>query len=1199
MALENKCTRADDTAFARATSILLTSILVICGSGAAVNSSPSNVSDDQPKTDLKAGSTTRDISAGEVQQFEITLTENQLLRLSLEKGDLACRLTIADAAGHRVLDKVSRRYEIVYVSLIVSSTGTYHLEISSLENKDQRQYRLEVDPVHKASKAELELSTAEQLVALANWAQEEWTERSFLQAIENFDRAANIALLRDMRFAARAWNEAGRTLFLLGQYNEALKRFTRAAGCAQKVDDKLEYAGALGQMARLHSYLGNNLEAEKSLAEALDLLKEVGAPDRPSSAKQIYAETLSNLGEIEYSKGNLVKADADFKHSLQLSSEVGDRKGEARVHLFKGYIAGNIGESKKAVSEISQALAMYQAVGDKAGEASCLTALGLSRSLDRGEEHAMKLHRQAIEIFRTIGDKHSQAIATNALGQAYEYLSDYSMALENYQKALSLLGENPAGDFAAVFPFKIARMQRLLGNLDQALKSYEQCLQLSRAAGKRRTEAMALNDVARLYASQHNREKTIKQYRKILNFYARMSDRRGQATTLNNLADFLFGLGDKKEALTLYKRALASIETTGDNAILTLILYNLARLSRDLGALEDALAYIERSIQIIEELRTNVATSDFRTSFFAGVRQHYELMIDILMQCETAWPGRGYSAKGFLGSENGRARSLIDMRAEAGADIREGASPALLERERELQGLLRSQAEYQMNLAQQKPDASKLANVAKQIDDLKNEYLQIEAQIRDQNPRFLALKQATPLTLTQVQTELLDDDSVLLEYALGDERSYLWVVTRTSFSSYELPPRATVEAAALDVYKSLTARQLVGEVGYQANVEAFDASYFDKSLRLSRILVGPALAQLGAKRLLVVADGVLQYIPLDALPVPPGEVVRAGGTLNELPPLIATHEVVMLPSLSTLAAIRKEKIKSSAGTKIVAVLADPVFSNKDDRVQSSNTERAIASAWSDHPTATTLRDGQAASVDGAPSRLTHAAEEASAIVGVAPKGSTFLAQGFDATRETAMSSLVGEYRIVHFAAHGLVNKERPELSGIILSMVDRSGNETNGFVPLRDIYNLNLSADLVVLSACDTALGKDVRGEGVVGLTHGFLASGSKSVIASLWKVDDRATSVLMSDLYRSMLQDGLSPAAALRSAKEKIRKEKSWQAPYFWAGFVLQGEYNERIAVERRSTLSRGVVILLISALIVLALAIFNRHRPLRRHAT
>src|ERR1044072_3068002 len=371
-----------------------------------------------------------------------------------------------------------------------------------------------------------------------------------------------------------------------------------------------------------------------------------------------------------------------------------------------------------------------------------------------------------------------------------------------------------------------------------------------------------------------------------------MSDRRGQATTLNNLGDFLFSLGDKKEALKLYKRALALIELAGDKGILTSILYNLARASRDLGALENALAYIERSIQIIEELRTNVVTPDFRTSVFAGQRQHYELMIAILMQCETAWPGHGYSAKGFLASENGRARSLIDMRAEAGADIRQDASSESLQRERELAGLLRSHAEYQMDLSAQKGDQAKAREDAKEVNDIRSEYQEIEAQIRDRNPRFLALKQGGLLTLEQVQAELLDNDSVLLEYALGDERSYLWVVGKTSFASYELPSRAALESAALDVYKSLTAREAgMGDSGYQANVTSADDQYFQKALKLSRMLLGPASSELNKKRLLIVTEGVLQYIPMDALPIPEAD---DSASSQSAPPLLnSTHELVM------------------------------------------------------------------------------------------------------------------------------------------------------------------------------------------------------------------------------------------------------------------------------------------------------------------
>ena len=1198
MSIEKKLPRANGPTLVRATSILLRSFLLLCASLVTVGSSSIRAADDQSGINLTPGRIEREIDTGERQRFAVSLTENQLLHLSLEKGDLVLRVIISDALGQRLIDEVSRRYEVMDVLVVVKSSGTCQIEIVSMEGQGKRHYQLRFDPVRKATKADLELNSAQQLMARASWLRDEWREASLHQAIDNYDTAGNIALKRGERIAANALNQAGRTLVLMGRYPEAINRFTMAAESARKAGDKLERTRALSEMGRLHSYLGSIPEAERRMTNAFN---QLAGAEGSNSGKQVYAEALSNRGEINYSKGDLVKSSSDFDDALKLFSEVGDRTGEARVHLFKGYIAGTIGESEKAVTEISQALALYQTVGHKAGEALCQTALGLSHSLNRDEERAMRLHREAAEIFRLIGDKQSQAITLNALGQAYEFLADYPAALDNYQKALKSLGENAYGDTAASSMFKIARIQRLLGKLDESLDSYERCLQLSRAAGKRRTEANALNDLARIYASQGSREKTVRQYNRILRFYARISDRRGQATALNNLGGFLSGIGDKSAALILYKRALEFSELAGDKAVLLSTLYNLARAHRDLEAIEDALRYIQRSIQIIEELRSNVSTPEFRTSYFAGVHKQYELLIDILMRCEKRWPGRGFTNQALLASENARARSLIDSRAEAGADIRQGVSVTLLEKERELQGLLRSQAEYQMALSTQKEAQAEYAEVTKQVNDLRSKYQELAAQLRDQNPRFQALKQLAPLNVAQIQTQLLDKDSVLLEYALGDERSYLWVVSSNSFSSYELPARATIEEAALDVYKLLIARQVVGKIdsAYQANVEASDALYFDKALKLSQMLLGQVIGQLGAKRLLVVTEGMLQYIPLDALPAPSAHAAtEAANGAKDLPPLIATHEIVMLPSLSTLAAIRQEKSKSRGGDRIVAVLADPVFNSNDDRVQSPKSTRTTASVFGDSPSSRGLRDLEV--LDRSPARLAHSAEEAKAIVAVAPRGSAMLAQGFEATRETAMSPLIGEYRIVHFAAHGFVNKNHPELSGIVLSMVDRSGERTNGFVSVRDIYNLNLSADLVVLSACDTALGKDIKGEGLVGLTHGFLASGSKSVVASLWKVDDRATAVLMSHFYRSMLQDGLSPAAALRSAKERIRREKAWQSPYFWAGFVLQGEYNEQVPVDNSSPWRPAIAILLTCGLLSLGLTILFRHRRrFLRHVT
>jgi CHAT domain-containing protein/Flp pilus assembly protein TadD len=1180
---------------------LLLGVCLLAGDGGSL---PKATAGNSKLIELTPGaSIPREIAAGNKDLFEISLTAGQLLRLSLDKGDLALALVLYDPSGQKLIAQVSHGYEVLELSLPTDAAGMYRLEISSQEEEARvRQYQLRVEPVTTATTEDRKVSVAQQSVARASFLRADWTEKSLRQAIENYDGAEMIWLSsRNSRRAALASMKAGRVCFVLGEYREALKRYQRAADEAGSTGAKLEESKALSQIGRLYSYLGNNDKAQENLFKALEFLGADRAGNQSATVKQAYAQALNNLGEVNYSKGNLVKSSEHFEHALSLFTEVGDRTGAARVHLFKGYIAGGIGEPEKAITEISQALALYKAVADKTGEGLCLTALGLSHSLKRDEEHAIRMHQEASDIFRAIGDRQSEAITLNALGQAYEFLSEYPRALENYRRALRLFQDSGELDLAAVSMFKVAKIYRLVGDLTHAEAYYEQCLRLSRAAGKSRTEANALNDVALIYASQGSREKTVRQYEKILKFYAAISDRRGQATALNNLGDFLLRVGEKKQALASYKKALPLSEQAGDKSVLISTYYNIARAHRDLGALEDALSDIENSIKVIEDLRTNVATPDFRTSYFAGVSKQYELCINILMQLDRLRPGQGFAARALLASENSRARSLIDMLTETGADIRQDARPELLERERELQGLLRSHAQYQLDLSVSGKNQTESSEVASQIDQLSTKYQSLEAQLRNQNPRFLTLKQATPLSLEQIQAELRGGDTILLEYALGDERSYLWAVTSDSLRSYELPSRATLEDAGREVYKLLTARQLIGEKidgGYQANVETSDRLYHQKALQLSQMLLGQVAERLGDKRLLVVTEGVLQYIPFDALPMPSQQVAGSNvgetveGVAKELPPLIATHEIVTLPSISTLAFIRQEKPRASSSDKIVAVLADPVFTNDDERVENGAPRSAIAFSGDRSSSQPTLRSVKDSVPNGGAMRLLHASEEADAILAAAPRGTGMVAKGFDASRETAMSPLVGEYKIVHFATHGFVNSEHPELSSILLTMVKRDGSKTNGLMPLQDIYNLNLSAELIVLSACDTALGKDMKGEGLVGLTRGFISAGSRSVVASLWKVDDRATGALMAEFYRSMLREGMPPAAAIRSAKQKIRQEKAWSAPYFWAGFVLQGEYKDPIVVDSKPRLRTGMTFWLALVVISSGLLILQLRR-------
>ena len=246
-----------------------------------------------------------------------------------------------------------------------------------------------------------------------------------------------------------------------------------------------------------------------------------------------------------------------------------------------------------------------------------------------------------------------------------------------------------------------------------------------------------------------------------------------------------------------------------------------------------------------------------------------------------------------------------------------------------------------------------------------------------------------------------------------------------------------------------------------------------------------------------------------------------------------------LPSASTLATLRRETAGRKPAEKSLAVLADPVFTDDDTRVRrdvgkagaKEKPDPPIRMRWTSFPADDEVRSGNGSDRRRRWfGRLLSTRREAAAISALVPERERLQALDFEASRTTALRPELGEYRIVHFATHGMLNNIHPELSGIVLSLVDKEGQQQDGFLRLQDIYNLKLSAELVVLSACQTGLGKEIKGEGLIGLTRGFMYAGAPRVVASLWKVDDRATSELMKRFYQGMLgPERLRPAGALR----------------------------------------------------------------------
>jgi CHAT domain-containing protein len=442
-----------------------------------------------------------------------------------------------------------------------------------------------------------------------------------------------------------------------------------------------------------------------------------------------------------------------------------------------------------------------------------------------------------------------------------------------------------------------------------------------------------------------------------------------------------------------------------------------------------------------------------------------------------------------------------------------------------------------------------IASFDREIKQLNDAADALDPKIRSLDPRFVSLAKPQPAKLKEIQDQL-DADTVLIEYFLGETNSYVWLVTADAIEGHKLPRRADIETLARRVYESLSARggEYKSPEERNARITKAESDFADSSSRLSEMILNPIAPRLGQKRLVVVADGALQTLPFGVLPV--------SGS-----PLLASNEMVSLPSASVLVLQRRELARRKPAPLPLAVLADPVFDAKDSRVAEAMLKRKPRKPTNNLPPLAPINSFQSRAVNalgegGGIRRLQYSAVEANSIIAAARSTQTFKAVDFKASRTTAMSPELSRYRIVHLATHGVMNLSHPELSGVLLSMIDESGRPTNGYLGLSEIYNLNLPADLVVLSACETGIGKEIRGEGLIALTRGFMHAGAERVVASLWKVDDQATAILMGEFYKQMFENKLKPANALRVAQLKLSQQPAWRKPHFWAGFVLQGEW-------------------------------------------
>ncbi|MEG4145563.1 CHAT domain-containing tetratricopeptide repeat protein [Microcoleus sp. Pol12B5] len=936
----------------------------------------------------------------------------------------------------------------------------------------------------------------------------------------------------DHREEAVTLTNIGNVYSELGEKQKALEYYSQSLPLFRAVGNRRGEALTLNNIGTVYSNLGEKQKALEYYSQSLPLFRAVG--NRGGEAL-----TLNNIGTVYDDLGEKQKALEYYTQSLTLRRATGDRDGEAGSLNNIGGIYSELGEKQKALEYYSQSLPLTRAVGNRGGEATTLNNIGNVYD-DLGEKQkALEYYTQSLTLRRAIGDRRGEAITLNNIGSVYADLGEKQKTLEYLGQSLPLIRAVGDRSGEARTLGNIGLVYSELGEKQKALEYYSQSLPLSRAVGDRSGEARTLNNIGLAYSELGEKQKALEYYTQSLPLFRAVGDRGGEANTLGNIGGVYSDLGEKQKALEYYSQSLPLRRAVGDRGGEALTLYNIASVKRDQNNLTEGLNHIESSLKIIENLRTKIASPELRSSYFATVQNYYELYIDLLMQLHKTNPKSGYDTKALEASERSRARSLLELLQESNANIREGIDPNLLQQEKSLQQQLEAIEKQRIEtISLPNPNPTKIAEIDKQRLALLEQYQQLQTKIRTASPRYAALTQPQPLTLPEIQKQILDENTILLQYSLGKNRSYLWVVTSTGLTSYELPKQVDIETAAKDFLETITS-PIQREIPQQVA---------QASANLGQVILQPAAAKLGNKRLLIVPDGVLHYTPFQALTL----VQTAGQNTNV--PLIVEHEIITLPSASTLAILRQNYGDRKPPSRNLAILADPVFSPDDERIKGKITQ-----ATTEKLEANNLGLNQslrASNRQWPPERLAFTRQEAQTISSLFPSASSSEILDFEASRTTATEGSLANYQIVHFATHGLANSKNPELSGIVMSMVDEKGNLVNGFLRLTDIFNLKLSANLVVLSACQSGMGQNVKGEGMVGLTRGFMYAGAQRVAVSLWNVDDEGTAVLMQKFYQKMVQEKLAPAAALRAAQIEMMQEEKWKSPYYWAAFTLQGEW-------------------------------------------
>jgi CHAT domain-containing protein/tetratricopeptide (TPR) repeat protein len=1056
---------------------------------------------------------------------------------------LVIRQLRADGALVEAVELQDDADQPAHLSWIVSAAGVYRFTVSPREEGESAGvYAVALEEQRPAGECDIVRLRAERAVAAARL-QLMQPGGDPVAAQEALKRAeADAATVGELHAIVAAQLEMGRAAARL-HAADAAGRYEKALALAREIDDRQAQAVALEALAHFvqdrprdaaGAATSEAAEDGEAARRAFDLEVALGALSAQADSRQW-------RGYRRQMRGDIAAAIAEYQLALAAQWRTGNVRGQAWTLTQLGVLHGMQGDAARARSCLELGFERARAAGDRAGQAAALRQSALL-NIDFGDlQAASDDYRRAyalLSVAATPDEKAEAALALHGRGTTYLYLGEPGKARKDFAAVIDAFEalRQPDGRASAYLGMGAAWQAENQPAL--ALTNFAKALEIIDANGLQGMRALALYLLGKAHAETQPVEAVAELERALSMEAAAPPVQQAQTELARSRA------GQAAAAASAFRRA---IELAGRAPVVEAAAQaGLAREERASGELEAARLAIERAIRLTEELRAAVIRPDQRVSFLASRREYFETYVDLLMRLDRRDPGVGHAAEAIAASEQARARGLLDLLARQQVDLGAIVPGDLKVRQQEIGDRIAALQTRLLSPSQNLPIAG-VRRVEGDLAAAEEEERDLAAEVDRRRPGYAEVRVARPLALARIQ-RLLDARTAFLEYFVGTDGSYLFVVTPQSLNAYALPPRHDLEI-------------LVGRVAsaVQEETRLRGRHFAADAFALYRLLVLPAAADLsGRPRLIIAPDGPLNALSFETLltqAVPEATLPR-----RDLPYLIRQRSVSYVPSASVLAQLLGERrAPATAGgeARLFVGFGDPGASNPEAGAAAAADCAGVApdaalAAGETHPRAPGDPREAGPRPQGLPP-LPAAHDEVCRIASLFPAGRAAVFLGAEATEENVkQSALVASARTLHFASHGLLDEQQPERSGLQLAR-GGAGSREDGLLQVREVFNLELQADLVVLSACRTGLGKEVSGEGLLGMTRAFLYAGAASVVVSLWPVDDDSTSDLMVHFYRHLLAFG-DRAEALRQAKLDLLDDSPYSHPYFWAPFILIG---------------------------------------------